>query len=95
MVNGWSFGGGFFPLFGCDLAICAEVAKMLLGKNPAALKFAKGAVRRVGTLTYDEAEDYLMRMQEACSFHDTSQGPKEGIRQFIDGKSYKPGLGRL
>lgn len=161
MVNGWCFGGGFGPLFACDLAISAdeaqyglseinwgilpgggvtkvvvdllpmrdamwltltgelidgkqaaamrlvnesvpleklearvrEVAGMLLKKNPVALKFAKDAVRRVGTMTYDEAEDYLVRMQEAANFHDKSEGRKEGIRQFIDEKSYKPGLG--
>jgi len=50
-------------------------------------------VRRVGTMTYDEAEDYLVRMQEAANFHDKTEGRKEGIRQFIDEKSYKPGLG--
>jgi trans-feruloyl-CoA hydratase/vanillin synthase len=44
-------------------------------------------------MTYDEAEDYLVRMQEAANFHDKSEGRKEGIRQFIDEKSYKPGLG--
>jgi trans-feruloyl-CoA hydratase/vanillin synthase len=161
MVNGWCFGGGFGPLFACDLAICAdeaqfglseinwgilpgggvtkvvvdllsmrdamwmtltgelidgkkaaewklvnesvpldrlevrvqEVAGMLLNKNPVTLKFAKDAVRRVGTMTYDEAEDYLVRMQEAANFHDKTEGRKEGIRQFIDEKSYKPGLG--
>ncbi len=161
MVNGWCFGGGFGPLFACDLAISAdeaqyglseinwgilpgggvtkvvvdllsmrdamwmtltgelidgkqaaawrlvnesvplerleqrtrEVADMLLKKNPVALKFAKDAVRRVGTMTYDEAEDYLVRMQEAANFHDKTEGRKEGIRQFIDEKSYKPGLG--
>ena len=161
MVNGWCFGGGFGPLFACDLAITAddaqfglseinwgilpgggvtkvvvdllamrdamwltltgelidgkkaaewrlvnesvpldrletrvrEVAELLLKKNPVALKFAKDAVRRVGTMTYDEAEDYLVRMQEAANFHDKSDGRKEGIRQFIDEKSYKPGLG--
>ncbi|WP_420717544.1 p-hydroxycinnamoyl CoA hydratase/lyase [Emcibacter sp.] len=161
MVNGWCFGGGFGPLFACDLAISAdeakyglseinwgilpgggvtkvvvdllpmrdamwltlsgelidgkqaaemrlvnesvplakleervrEVADTLLQKNPVALKFAKDAVRRVGTMTYDEAEDYLVRMQEAANFHDKTEGRKEGIRQFIDEKSYKPGLG--
>ncbi|MCJ9427780.1 p-hydroxycinnamoyl CoA hydratase/lyase [Kordiimonas marina] len=161
MVNGWCFGGGFGPLFACDLAISAdeaqyglseinwgilpgggvtkvvadllsmrdamwltltgelidgkqasamrlvnesvpadqleartrEVAELLLKKNPVALKFAKDAVRRVGLMQYDEAEDYLVRMQEAANFHDKTEGRKEGIRQFIDEKSYKPGLG--
>ncbi len=160
MVNGWCFGGGYGPLFACDLAFAAEeakfglseinwgilpgggatkvatellpfrkamyhammgenidgataadwglvneaiplvslkdrvteVANVLLAKNPVALKATKDAVRRVGTMTYDEAEDYLIRAQEAANSYD-NEGRKEGIRQFIDEKSYKPGLG--
>lgn len=69
-----------------------EVARVLLDKNPVALKATKDAVRRVGTMTYDEAEDYLVRAQEAANSYD-NEGRKEGIRQFIDEKSYKPGLG--
>jgi trans-feruloyl-CoA hydratase/vanillin synthase len=160
MVNGWCFGGGYGPLFACDLAFCAQeaqfglseinwgilpgggaakvardlmsfrramyhtlmgenidgrtaaewglvneavpaaqlqervtaVARVLLQKNPVALKAAKDAVRRVGEMTYDNAEDYLIRAQEAANFYD-NEGRKEGIRQFIDEKTYKPGLG--
>lgn len=160
MVNGWCFGGGYGPLFACDLAFAAdearfglseinwgilpgggatkvavellpfrkamyhallgepidgrtaadwglvnesvpvarlndrvkEVAKILLAKNPTALKATKDAVRRVGAMTYEDAEDYLVRAQEAANSFD-NEGRKEGIRQFIDEKSYKPGLG--
>ncbi len=160
MINGWCFGGGYGPLFGCDLAFAAEdaqfglseinwgilpgggatkvavellplrkamyhammgesitgttaaqwglvnealplhelkarvteVATVLLKKNPVALKATKDAVRRVGSMAYDEAEDYLIRAQEAANSYD-NDGRKEGIRQFIDEKSYKPGLG--
>lgn len=160
MVNGWCFGGGYGPLFACDLAIAAdeaefglseinwgilpgggatkvvvellsmrdamyhaltgeritgkkaaewklvnesvplaqlearvtELATVLLQKNPVALKATKDAVRRVKDMTYDDAEDYLVRAQEAANFHDKTEGRKEGIRQFIDEKSYKPGL---
>jgi len=67
------------------------VAKTLLEKNPVALKAAKDAIRRVGEMTYDNAEDYLIRAQEAANFFD-NEGRKEGIHQFIDEKSYKPGL---
>jgi feruloyl-CoA hydratase/lyase len=70
-----------------------ELAAVLLKKNPVVLKFCKDALRRVVTMTYDEAEDYLARMQEACAFQDKTQGRKEGLRQFIDEKTYKPGLG--
>lgn len=69
-----------------------EVANVLLEKNPIALKATKDAVRRVMEMTYDNAEDYLIRAQEAANFFD-NQGRKEGIKQFIDDKTYKPGLG--
>jgi trans-feruloyl-CoA hydratase/vanillin synthase len=159
MVNGWCFGGGYGPLFACDLAFAAdeahfglseinwgilpgggatkvvadllsmrdamyhalmgemingrkaaewklvneslpldrlkdrviEVANTLLAKSPVALKATKDAVRRVMEMTYDNAEDFLVRAQEAANFHD-DHGRKEGIRQFIDEKTYRPGL---
>lgn len=69
------------------MAIC----KALLEKNPIALKATKDAIRRVSEMTYDNAEDYLVRAQEAANSFD-SEGRKEGIRQFIDEKSFKPGL---
>jgi len=160
MVNGWCFGGGYGPLFACDLAFAAvdaqfglseinwgilpgggatkvatelmpfrkamyhammgenvdgktaaewglvnealpladlkarvtQVAEVLLKKNPVALKATKDAVRRVGVMSYDDAEDYLIRAQEAANSYD-NHGRKEGIKQFIDDKSFKPGLG--
>lgn len=69
-----------------------QVARTLLSKNPVALKAAKDAVRRVSEMTFDNAEDYLIRAQEAANFFD-NEGRKEGIKQFIDDKTYKPGLG--
>ncbi|WP_052129898.1 p-hydroxycinnamoyl CoA hydratase/lyase [Sphingomonas sp. 35-24ZXX] len=160
MVNGWCFGGGYGPLFACDLAFAAdeaqfglseinwgilpgggaakvateltsfrnamyhammgenvdgktaaqwgfvnealpldqlsarvnEVAHVLLKKNPIALKATKDAIRRVREMSYDNAEDYLIRAQEAANSFD-NDGRKEGIKQFIDDKTYKPGLG--
>lgn len=160
MVNGWCFGGGYGPLFACDLAFAAEeaqfglseinwgilpgggaskvavellsfrralyhammgenvdgktaaewglvneavplaqlaarvteVAKTLLAKNPVALKATKDAIRRVRDMTYDNAEDFLIRAQEAANSFD-NEGRKEGIKQFIDDKTFKPGLG--
>ena len=161
MVNGWCFGGGYAPLFACDLAFCsdeaqfglseinwgilpgggatkvaaelmpmrkamyhallgenlsgkeaeaaglvnesvpasrlearvAEVAQKLLQKNWETLKATKDAMRRVREMTYDNAEDYLIRAQEALNWHDTSDGRHAGMKQFLDDKAYKPGLG--
>jgi len=68
-----------------------EVCNVLLAKNPWALKATKDALRRVREMTYDNAEDYLIRAQEAANSFD-AEGRREGTRQFIDEKSYKPGL---
>ncbi len=69
-----------------------EVAKVLLGKNKEALRATKWAIRRVREMTYDNAEDYLIRAQEAANMFD-AEGRKEATRQFIDEKTFKPGLG--
>ncbi|NIB43379.1 p-hydroxycinnamoyl CoA hydratase/lyase [Pseudomaricurvus alkylphenolicus] len=69
-----------------------EVAKNLQKKNPVALKATKDVVRRVSEMTFDNAMDYLIRAQEAANSFDPV-GRKEGIKQFIDDKTYKPGLG--
>lgn len=87
----WGLVNEAIPLAGLKARV-TEVARALLDKNPVALKATKDAVRRVGEMTFDNAEDYLVRAQEAANYFD-NQGRKEGIRQFIDEKSYKPGLG--
>ena len=69
-----------------------EIARVLLGKNPTALRATKWAIRRVREMPYDSAQDYLVRVQEAAHSFD-SKGRKEATRQFIDEKSFKPGLG--
>ena len=69
-----------------------EVCNVLLGKNPTALRATKWAVRRVREMTYQNAEEYLIRAQEAANSFD-AEGRKEATRQFIDDKTFKPGLG--
>jgi trans-feruloyl-CoA hydratase/vanillin synthase len=70
-----------------------EVANILLKKNWETLKAIKDAMRRVRGMGYDEAEDYLIRAQEALNWLDRSDGRHRGMKQFLDDKSYKPGLG--
>lgn len=67
------------------------IAEVLLAKNPQALRATKWAIRRVREMTYDNAQDYLVRAQEAANFFD-NEGRKEATRQFIDDKTFKPGL---
>ncbi len=68
------------------------VAQKLLQKNWDTLKATKDAIRRVREMSYDNAEDYLIRAQEALNFHDKSDGRHRGMKQFLDDKTYKPGL---
>lgn len=161
MINGWCFGGGYGPLFGCDIAIASEdaqfglseinwailpgggaskvaaelmpfrkamyhammgenltgkqaeeaglvneslpadklrervqqVADVLKAKDTHALRATKWAVRRVREMTYDNAEDYLIRAQEALNQFGGWEARQEASRQFLDEKSFKPGLG--
>ena len=87
----WGLVNEALPLAQLEERVTA-VAATLLKKNPIALKATKDAVRRVNDMSYDNAEDYLIRAQEAANFFD-NDGRKEGIHQFIDEKSFKPGLG--
>lgn len=161
MVNGWCFGGGYGPLFACDIAVAADtaqfglseinwgilpgggaakvaadlmplrkamfhammgenltaqqaeaqglitesvpadqlkarvtaIAEALLKKDSHALRATKWAVRRMTEMTYDNAQDYLIRAQEALHNFGGVAARKEATRQFLDEKSFKPGLG--
>ena len=87
----WRLVNESVPLADLETRVRA-LAKVLLEKNPVALKATKDAIRRVKEMTYDNAEDFLVRAQEAANSFD-NDGRKEGMKQFLDDKTYKPGLG--
>lgn len=161
MINGWCFGGGYGPLFGCDIAIAAEdaqfglseinwgilpgggaskvvqelmpfrkamyhammgenltgkqaeaqgliteavpadkllervteIAEALKKKDGNALRATKLVMRRMVDMTYDNALDYQIRAQEALNGFGGAEARKEATRQFLDEKTFKPGLG--
>ena len=161
MINGWCFGGGYGPLFACDIAVAAEeaqfglseinwgilpgggaskvaadlmplrkamyhammgenltgkqaeeqgliteavpadalrarvteIAEALLKKDAHALRATKWAVRRMTEMTYDNAQDYLIRVQEALHSFGGVEARHEATKQFLDEKTFKPGLG--
>jgi len=70
-----------------------EVANKLLKKNWHTLKATKDAMRRVREMTYQNAEEYLIRAQESLNWHDKSDGRHAAMKQFLDDKTFKPGLG--
>jgi feruloyl-CoA hydratase/lyase len=68
-----------------------ELADVLLKKNPAVLKAAKDAFKRARELSWEMSEDYLISKQEQLWLIDGG-AKKEGMKQFLDDKSYRPGL---
>jgi trans-feruloyl-CoA hydratase/vanillin synthase len=70
-----------------------EVAAALLTKNWATLKATKRTIRATRLMEYDQALDYQVRAQEALMYVDRTRGREEAMRQFLDEKSFKPGLG--
>jgi trans-feruloyl-CoA hydratase/vanillin synthase len=70
-----------------------QIADSMLEKNPQTLKAAKDAIKRVAEMTVDASEDYLVVRQESLNYLDKSEGRKQGLKQFIDDKTYRPGLG--
>src|SRR5690349_858236 len=69
-----------------------QIAETLMGKNPTVLRAAKTAYRRVRDMSYEDAGDYLMAKNDQARLFDPEQGREQGMKQFLDDKSYRPGL---
>ena len=72
-----------------------KLAKKLMEKNPWALRATKQAYKLVRGMDYSQAEDYLAAKGAWIKQSDRESGYDEGIKQFIDDKTYKPGLGPM
>ena len=72
-----------------------ELAKLLLGKNPNTLRACKQAVRAVQGMPYELSADYLAAKSAQLEFYDDEKGRNDGLTQFLDEKSYRPGLGAM
>jgi trans-feruloyl-CoA hydratase/vanillin synthase len=69
-----------------------EIAKMLLEKNPTVLHQAKVAFKNIEDMAWDVSLDYLMAKNEQGILIDPERGREAGLKQFLDDKSYRPGL---
>ena len=70
-----------------------KFARMLLTKSPAAIRYTKECVRAVRQMDVAQAADYLNAKSDALRFRDPEKGRAEATKQFLDEKSFKPGLG--
>jgi trans-feruloyl-CoA hydratase/vanillin synthase len=68
------------------------LARKLIGKNPHVLWAVKDVTRRLKSMSWDEAEEYLYAKAQATYSTDPEQGRKKGMDQFLEEKSYRPGL---
>ncbi|MNZ17769.1 Hydroxycinnamoyl-CoA hydratase-lyase [compost metagenome] len=64
----------------------------LLDKNPVVLRAAKNGFKRCRELTWEQNEDYLYAKLDQSRLLDEEGGREEGMKQFLDEKSIKPGL---
>jgi trans-feruloyl-CoA hydratase/vanillin synthase len=70
-----------------------KLARELLEKNPNVLRATKHAIRATRNMDLPAAADYLNAKGAEIKVRDLARGHdaySEGIRQFIDDKSYKP-----
>jgi trans-feruloyl-CoA hydratase/vanillin synthase len=68
------------------------LAATLSEKNPVALRYAKHGFKRCRELTWEQNEDYLYAKIDQSSHRDPEHGREQGLKQFLDDKSIKPGL---
>jgi trans-feruloyl-CoA hydratase/vanillin synthase len=70
-----------------------ELAIKLLGKNRAAIRAIKHAYRKMSEMSWEASEDYLMAKLDQLRLTDPDKGRAQGMKQFLDEKAYRPGLG--
>ncbi len=75
------------------LARVTEIADALKKKDGHALRATKWTMRRMVDMTYDNGLEYQIRAQEALHSFGGAEARREATRQFLDEKSFKPGLG--
>ncbi|MBC3503732.1 p-hydroxycinnamoyl CoA hydratase/lyase [Pseudomonas sp. SWRI59] len=68
------------------------LAQDLLDKNPVVLRAAKNGFKRCRELTWEQNEDYLYAKLDQAQLRDPEHGRAQGLKQFLDDKSIKPGL---
>ena len=74
-------------------AATLKFAHLLLSKSPAAIRYTKECIRAVRSMDVAQAADYLNAKSDALRMRDPEKGRAEATKQFLDEKSFKPGLG--
>jgi len=72
-----------------------RLASVLKDKNPAVLRAAKVGYKLARDMSWEQSEDYLYAKLEQSQFLDRAQARQAGLSQFLDEKSFRPGLTTL
>jgi len=73
--------------------VTEDLARELMEKNPEVLRATKHAIRAVRTMNDDQAFDYLAAKSAEIKQRDKENAYQNGLKQFLDDKSYKPTFG--
>jgi trans-feruloyl-CoA hydratase/vanillin synthase len=71
-----------------------ELANILLEKNPTVLRQARMAYKYAREMDWELAAEYLTAKVDQTTFVDVEKGREKGLTQFLDEKTFKPGLGQ-
>ena len=102
IISGDSFSGKEAEQFGLvTFSVSADqlmervkaIAANLMKKNPHVLRSCKVAYHYVRDMSWDMAGEYLSAKSDQNKFTDPEAGAAKGMTQFLDEKSYRPGLG--
>jgi len=69
-----------------------ELAQSLLKKNPTVLRQARMAYKYAREMDWEQAAEYLTAKSDQTHFVDPEKGREQGLKQFLDEKSFRPGL---
>jgi feruloyl-CoA hydratase/lyase len=69
-----------------------KLAKVLMQKNPQVLQAAKDVYKYCKDMSFAQAEDYMAAKGTALRATDPEKGRETGMKQFLDDKTYRPGL---
>jgi trans-feruloyl-CoA hydratase/vanillin synthase len=70
-----------------------ELARKLAGMNLTVLYGAKVGFKKAQQMSWDQAEDYIYAKLDQAVLADPEHGKAQGLAQFLDAKTFRPGLG--
>lgn len=68
-------------------------AQKLMQLNPGVVRSTKEAIRAVRGMSVNQARDYLRSKQDSLARADNEIREQDGMKQFLDEKTYRPGFG--